>query len=234
MRRSPGFQRANFAVARAAAEEFLAAPTAARRRPTRWPVALDDAAVLRAASSLTVPGRFQVAADAPLTIFDGAHNPSGVAALASALRDAVGDKPLIAVLSVLDDKDAAGMLRELVPLAAGAVFTASAQPARAQPGHARLAVGPARAARPPRSRAIPRAALERAQRARRRGRRRGGHRLDLPGRRPAVRAGAPEGVGAVNPRGPGVLQMVALVAVVVALVILVFFALGYLFGRMFL
>ena len=38
----------------------------------------------------------------------------------------------------------------------------------------------------------------------------------------------------MNERGPGVLQMVALVAMVVALVILVFFALGYLFGRAFL
>ena len=38
----------------------------------------------------------------------------------------------------------------------------------------------------------------------------------------------------MNQRGPGVLQMVALVALVVALVILVFFALGYGFGRMFL
>jgi len=38
----------------------------------------------------------------------------------------------------------------------------------------------------------------------------------------------------VNERGPGVLQMIALVAVVVALVILVFFGLGYLFGRAFL
>ena len=38
----------------------------------------------------------------------------------------------------------------------------------------------------------------------------------------------------MNPRGPSVLQMVALVAVVVALVILVFFTLGYVFGRMFL
>ena len=36
----------------------------------------------------------------------------------------------------------------------------------------------------------------------------------------------------MNEHGPGVLQMVALVAVVVALVILVFFALGYLFGRL--
>lgn len=38
----------------------------------------------------------------------------------------------------------------------------------------------------------------------------------------------------MNERGPGVLGMVAFVAVIVALVILVFFALGYLFGRMFL
>jgi dihydrofolate synthase/folylpolyglutamate synthase len=115
-----GFQRANFAVARAATGEFLG-------------TSLDEPAVLRAASSLTVPGRFQVVADAPLTIFDGAHNPSGVAALASALRDTVGEKPLVAVLSVLDDKDAAGMLRELVPLASGAVFTASRNPRALSP-----------------------------------------------------------------------------------------------------
>jgi hypothetical protein len=38
----------------------------------------------------------------------------------------------------------------------------------------------------------------------------------------------------VNDRGPGVLAMIALVAVVVALVILVFFAIGYIFGRAFL
>jgi dihydrofolate synthase/folylpolyglutamate synthase len=114
-----GFQRANFSVARAATGEFLGTP-------------LDEAAVLRAAS-LTLPGRFQVVADAPLTILDGAHNPSGVAALASALRDAIGEKPLVAVLSVLDDKDAAGMLRELVPLASGAVFTASRNPRALSP-----------------------------------------------------------------------------------------------------
>ena len=127
-----GFQRANFSVAKVAAAEFLAA--AERDPPARpWPATLDEAAVLRAASSVTVPGRFQVVADAPLTIFDGAHNPSGVAALASALRDAVGEKPLVAVLSVLDDKDAAGMLRELVPLASGAVFTASRNPRALSP-----------------------------------------------------------------------------------------------------
>jgi dihydrofolate synthase/folylpolyglutamate synthase len=130
-----GFQRNNFAVAKAAAREFLrrAAEGRGQGADRRWPSTLDEAAVLRAASSLTVPGRFQVVADAPLTIFDGAHNPSGVAALASALRDAVGEKPLVAVLSVLDDKDAAGMLRELVPLASSAVFTASRNPRALSP-----------------------------------------------------------------------------------------------------
>ena len=38
----------------------------------------------------------------------------------------------------------------------------------------------------------------------------------------------------MNDRGPSVLAMFALVAVVVALVILVFFAIGYGFGRAFL
>ena len=38
----------------------------------------------------------------------------------------------------------------------------------------------------------------------------------------------------MNERGPSVVGMIALVAVVVALTILVFFGLGYAFGRMFL
>ena len=38
----------------------------------------------------------------------------------------------------------------------------------------------------------------------------------------------------MNDRGPSVIGMIALVAVVVALTILIFFALGYAFGRTFL
>jgi preprotein translocase subunit SecE len=38
----------------------------------------------------------------------------------------------------------------------------------------------------------------------------------------------------VNDRGPSVLAMVALVAIVVALTILIFFGIGYAFGRAFL
>ena len=107
------------------------------------------------------------------------------------------------------------------------------QPARAAAGDAGVAGRPGRRAAV-RDRA--RSARCRGSRASAGGARRGGpgDRIDLSRGRPAGRSGAPEGIGAVNDRGPSVLAMVALVAVVVALVILVFFAVGYAFGRAFL
>jgi dihydrofolate synthase/folylpolyglutamate synthase len=112
----PGYQRANFALAAAAAREQLGA--------------LDPGRVAEAAARTTVPGRLQRISDAPLTILDGAHNPSGVEALVGALDGVLGPAPrdLVAVVSVLDDKDAAGMLRPLLPRCAAVVFTASANP----------------------------------------------------------------------------------------------------------
>jgi dihydrofolate synthase/folylpolyglutamate synthase len=107
-------QQRNFAVARAAAEAYHGA--------------LDDTAVAEAAAATLVPGRFQIVDDDPVTVVDGAHNPAGMAALAGSLRTFVGDRRLVACVSVLDDKDAAGMLRELLPLCAEAVFTQSANP----------------------------------------------------------------------------------------------------------
>jgi dihydrofolate synthase/folylpolyglutamate synthase len=105
----PGFQAVNAALARAAAAQI---------------VDVDDARARHAVETTSVPGRFQRVGEDPPTIVDGAHNPSGIAAL----RRALGDGPVTVVMSILDDKDAAGMLRELVPVAAGAVFTTSSNP----------------------------------------------------------------------------------------------------------
>jgi dihydrofolate synthase / folylpolyglutamate synthase len=115
----PGYQAQNFAVAVAAARAHLGA--------------LDPRVVSDVAGRVQVPGRMQVVAERPLTIYDGAHNPSGVEALAAALPAAVGARPLIAVVSILDDKDAAGMLRALVGKTAGAVFTSSRNPRALSP-----------------------------------------------------------------------------------------------------
>ena len=108
------FQRPNFALARAAAEAFLGR--------------LDDAAVARAAAEVTVPGRFEEIGREPLTIVDGAHNPSGVAALVASLPEAAAAASLVAVVSILDDKDAAGMLRELLPACRVVLFTSNPNP----------------------------------------------------------------------------------------------------------
>jgi dihydrofolate synthase/folylpolyglutamate synthase len=107
-----GYQRGNFAVAVAAARAQLGA--------------LELAKVAEVAARVQVPGRMQVVGEEPLTIYDGAHNPSGMQALVQALD--VGERPLVAVVSILDDKDAAGMLRALVGKTAGAVFTSSQNP----------------------------------------------------------------------------------------------------------
>jgi len=115
------FQRRNFAVAASAAEAFLGRP-------------LDPGAVARAAADTRVPGRLDIVAERPLTVYDGAHNPAGARALAEALPElAAGRAPLVLVASVLDDKDAAGMLAALLPLAERAVFTRCSNPRSLSP-----------------------------------------------------------------------------------------------------
>ena len=114
-----GYQRTNFSVAVAAARAHLGT--------------LDPAKVADVAARVTVPGRMQIVGERPLTIYDGAHNPSGVAALAAALPEATGGRPLVAVVSILDDKDAAGMLRALAGNTSGAVFTSTTNPRALSP-----------------------------------------------------------------------------------------------------
>ena len=145
---------------------------------------------------------------------------------------ALPERPFVAVVSILDDKDAGAMLRALRGRCDAFVCTAAPNPRALPPATlASLAQQLGAAAEIVRE---PRAALDRAR--------------ALAGPEGAVvatgsiyliadlrlRAGGQEGLGAVNDRGPSVLGMIALVAIVVALTILVFFALGYAFGRMFL
>jgi dihydrofolate synthase/folylpolyglutamate synthase len=74
-------------------------------------------------TNLSVPGRLEVVDRDPVTIVDGAHNAPGIAALAGSIPDGT-----VAVVSILDDKDAAGMLRALLPRLSAAVFTRAPNP----------------------------------------------------------------------------------------------------------
>jgi dihydrofolate synthase/folylpolyglutamate synthase len=115
------FQRDNFALAAAAAEAFLERP-------------LESGALRSAAAETVVPGRLEVVGQAPLTLHDGAHNPSGATALAASLADVMGARrPRVAVIGVLEDKDAAGMLETLLPHFDRVVFTRPSNPRALSP-----------------------------------------------------------------------------------------------------
>jgi dihydrofolate synthase/folylpolyglutamate synthase len=123
LRAPGGFQRRNFAMAVAAAEAFLEEG------------ALSADAVVAAGAETTIPGRVEVVAQQPLTVYDGAHNPAGARALGESLDDVLGDRrPRVAVIGVLEDKDAAAMLAELLPRVDRAVYTRSQNPRSLSPG----------------------------------------------------------------------------------------------------
>jgi dihydrofolate synthase / folylpolyglutamate synthase len=123
------FQRRNFACARTAAGALLGE--------------LDPAAVADAAACTRIPGRLQIVGERPTTVLDGAHNPDGIAALAESLSEpfAIGRRPRIGVVSILEDKDAAGMLRELLAACDALICTSSHNPRALSPGTLQSLVG---------------------------------------------------------------------------------------------
>jgi dihydrofolate synthase / folylpolyglutamate synthase len=103
---APSYQAANAATAIAAAEAALGR-------------ALDPARVRVALAALTLPGRFELLRAEPPVIVDGSHNPAAAAVLADAIREAFPDprrRPAL-LLGILADKDAAGIVRALAPVA---------------------------------------------------------------------------------------------------------------------
>ena len=96
------YQRANAAVAVAAAELFSGGE-------------LDAGAVRGALLSTAIPGRLEVISSQPLCIFDGSHNPSGMEETMRSLDQILERRRLIAVVSILRDKEAREMVRHLAP-----------------------------------------------------------------------------------------------------------------------
>lgn len=103
----------------------------------------DDAAIRQGLARARWPGRFQVVRGEPTLVLDGAHNPAGAAALAASLREYFGATPLTLIIGVMRDKDAAGILAPLLPLATRVIVTAPTTPRAAAPEALRAALPPA-------------------------------------------------------------------------------------------
>ena len=104
------WQRANLALAVAAAERVL------DRGLVR-----DE--VERGLAAVRNPGRLQVVHGEPTVVLDGAHNPAGARALAEAVPVILGSVRPVAVIGMMADKDAEGILDALAPVIRSAHVT---------------------------------------------------------------------------------------------------------------
>jgi dihydrofolate synthase/folylpolyglutamate synthase len=125
-------QAQNAAVAVAAVESFLGSGSQA----------LDHDVLAEGLAAVTSPGRLQIVANEPTILVDAAHNPHGARALAKAIDDYFQFGRVVAVLSVLADKDAAGIVRALSGTVQQFVVTASGSDRSVDPDElAAIAVG---------------------------------------------------------------------------------------------
>lgn len=112
-------QSCNAVLALAAAEAFFGAGVSR---------SLNLDAVRDAFAAVTAPGRLERVRTVPPVFLDAAHNPHGARALAATLREDFSFRRVIAVVGVMRDKDARGILAELEPVVDDVVVTASSSP----------------------------------------------------------------------------------------------------------
>jgi dihydrofolate synthase/folylpolyglutamate synthase len=112
-------QAQNAACALAAVEAFLGAGKDRQ---------LELEFVREGFASVDSPGRLERVRSAPTILLDGAHNPHGMAATVNALEEEFSFRHLVAVVAVLGDKDASGLLDLLEPVAARIVVTQNSSP----------------------------------------------------------------------------------------------------------
>lgn len=100
-------QAQNAALALAAVEAFLGAGKDKQ---------LEVELVREGFASSSSPGRLERVRNAPTVLVDAAHNPHGMAATVAALTEEFSFRRLVAVVAMLGDKDAEGVLELLEPV----------------------------------------------------------------------------------------------------------------------
>ena len=94
---------------------------------------LSDEAVRKGLEIVRWPGRFQPLEKEPWLIVDSAHNPAGANALAESLRAYFPGGQITLILGIYKDKDKAGILDILAPLATRLILTTAHNPRAASP-----------------------------------------------------------------------------------------------------
>lgn len=95
--------------------------------------ALGAEIVEAAFADVDAPGRLEVVRSSPTVVVDVAHNPAGAEALVDALGEAFNLERVVAVVAVMADKDAEGLLSVLEPTVAEIVVTRNSSERSADP-----------------------------------------------------------------------------------------------------
>jgi dihydrofolate synthase/folylpolyglutamate synthase len=116
------YQAQNAACALAAVEAFFGADK------NTGPIDLES--VRAAFAQVRAPGRLETVRSSPTILADATHNPAGMRATVAALADGFDFQRLIAVVGVLQGKDARTMLELLEPIADELIVTESSSSRR--------------------------------------------------------------------------------------------------------
>ena len=81
---------------------------------------IDDIALREGLANAKWQGRFEILTREPLMIFDGAHNPQGIAAAVSSIRHYFADRKVYVLTGVLRDKDYQVIARDIATVASRA------------------------------------------------------------------------------------------------------------------
>jgi dihydrofolate synthase/folylpolyglutamate synthase len=112
-------QASNAALALAAVEAFFGAGKDKQ---------LVVEAVREAFAEVETPGRLERVRSAPAVMLDAAHNPHGARALAATVAEEFAFRRLVAVVGVMAEKDAHGILDALEPVVSDVVVTRNSSP----------------------------------------------------------------------------------------------------------
>ncbi len=96
-------------------------------------VQVGEPAIRQGLSDVVWPARFEIMGRQPFFVVDGAHNVDSARALARTLQQYFPSLQPWFVLALLSDKDIRAVLKQLLPLGAGALFSCSHHPRAADP-----------------------------------------------------------------------------------------------------
>lgn len=89
---------------------------------------VESGAIERGLAQVRWPGRLEVLKREPVVMVDAAHNADSARRLKEAIAEHFGHERLVLILGASSDKDVAGMVTELVPMASDVIATRSRHP----------------------------------------------------------------------------------------------------------